>query len=167
MAQDLAIAVIHGVGSQKKDFSLAMRGEIDARVEGHGGDPGRIAWREILWGDITAQPLGRYLEKARRQSQLDSFTLRRFLMSTMGDAAAYQCVKNKETAAYTKIHAIVRGVIGQLHADVGERNQPLVVMAHSMGGQIMSNYVWDLQVGNVYLQTSHVLRDSPNARDLT
>ncbi len=149
MAQDLAIAVIHGIGSQDEGFSLAMREEIDARVEGHGGDPGRIAWGEILWADVTELPLGRYLEKARRQAQLDYFTLRRFLVSTVADAAAYQCVRNKETAAYAKIHAIVRGVIGQLHADVGERNQPLVVMAHSLGGQIISNYVWDLQVGNV------------------
>ena len=149
MSKDLAIAVIHGIGSQQRDYSLPMREEIDARVAGHGADSSRIAWGEILWAEITEQVLGDYLEEARRQADLNYFALRRFLVSTVGDAAAYQCIKRKESATYTRIHAVVRQVIEQLYADVGERDQPLVVMAHSLGGQIMCNFVWDLQQGSV------------------
>jgi hypothetical protein len=142
MAKDLAIAVIHGIGSQDEKYSEPMQEEIDARL---GAAAQRIAWGEIWWADITEKPLGRYLDDARKKTELDYYWLRKLLVSTIGDAAAYQRVKKQESAVYGKIHARVRAVIEDLHAEVGQRNQPLLVLAHSLGSQIMSNYVWDLQ----------------------
>ena len=45
------------------------------------------------------------------------------------------------------IHERVRATLAELRADTDD-DTPLVVLAHSFGGQIMSNYIWDLQVGH-------------------
>ena len=151
MSKDLAIAVIHGVGWQQAGYSNAMMAEINGRLSReHGLDSQRIAWSEIHWAPITEALQRTYLSEARET--LHWLPVRELLVSFLGDAAAYQRVHGVETSTYTQIHALVRQSIDELHGKLGQSDRPLVVLAHSMGGHIISNYIWDLQRGHVSAQ---------------
>ena len=83
MAKELAIAVIHGMGSQESGFAGPMIEEIDGRVRRRGKDPAKIAWKPIFWDDIVGARQTKYLSDVRRENKLDFIGLRRFVVSAL------------------------------------------------------------------------------------
>lgn len=151
MAKDLAIAVIHGMGSQDPSFADPMIEELDRRV---GKDADRIAWKTIFWADILAPRQRQYFRDANRNNDLDYVRLRKFVISALGDAAAYQKVESAANTTYERIHERVEQRIGDLFENDLERTSPpLIVLAHSLGGHIMSNYIWDMQHAGAHVST--------------
>ncbi|HIE64460.1 MAG: hypothetical protein ABGX83_05140 [Nitrospira sp.] len=68
------------------------------------------------------------------------------MLSALGDASAYQKVGSKGSSTYEKIHKRIEKGIKSLYVNgLQSKSKPLIVMAHSLGGHIMSNYIWDMQ----------------------
>src|SRR5210317_1213992 len=146
MSAELAVLVIHGMGSQIPDFAEDMIEELNDRVKGLGKDPERIAWKSIYWANILEGRQRAYLRDAKRSGDLDYIGLRKFMLSAFGDASAYQKVESKENTTYKKIHKRVGRDIKSLYVTgLQSRPKPLIILAHSLGGHIMSNYIWDMQ----------------------
>lgn len=146
MTDRLGVIVIHGMGSQKPDFAEEMIDEVNGRLaRKHRKDVSRIAWQPVYWADVLEDAQVRYLRAARRAADLDYIGLRRFMLTAFGDAAAYRRADGPNST-YKRIHRVVKEKIRRLYREGLERNEaPLAVMAHSLGGQIMSNYIWDMQ----------------------
>ena len=146
MAKKLAIAVIHGMGWQSPDFAREMTDELNEWVADSGKDPDEIAWKPIFWANIVEPRQKAYLKKANANDELDYMALRRFVISSLGDVSAYQVVKSTHNTTYELIHDRVRERISELDGELDSSDTtPLIVMAHSLGGHIMSNYIWDIQ----------------------
>lgn len=144
----LAVLVIHGMGSQREDFAVPMIGELKARLDRKGHDPSQVAWQAVFWADVLAERQRRYLEAAQASARLDFVTLRRFVVSALGDAAAYRFVDGP-SETYVRIHDRIRERIAHLYdAKLDATGAPLAVLAHSLGSHIMSSYIWDTQNGN-------------------
>ncbi len=145
MAKRLGIAVIHGMGEQEEDFAAEMIDELNGRVGDLNKDPAEIAWQSIYWADILAKTQKDYLEEAKNNHDLDWVWLRKFVVNYVGDAAAYQKVTSSANTTYEKIHERVSQAINDLNGQLPGDDLPLIVLAHSLGGHIMSNYIWDMQ----------------------
>lgn len=146
MDKELSIAVIHGIGSQKSDFAEPMIREINSRIFDLKKEPDKIAWKRIFWADVLEARQLQYLRDAERSGDLDFKRLRKFVLTAFGDATAYQKVQSSANTTYEEIHAKVEKAISDLfHVDLASTSKPLIVMAHSLGGHIMSNYIWDIQ----------------------
>lgn len=78
---------------------------------------------------------------------LDWQKIRNFVIHNFGDALAYHRDTSKESA-YVEIHQIVSTGITNLKGALPNPNSPIVVIAHSLGAHIMSNYIWDQQASN-------------------
>ena len=144
MSKELAVLVIHGMGSQKDDFANEMIKEVGGRVPGSE----RIAWKSVFWADILSKRQDNYLRRANRNNDLDFIKLRKFVVGALADASSYRFVANDSTSTYNRVHTIVRDAMKDLFENPKLLNgtvKPLVVMAHSLGGHIMSNYIWDIQ----------------------
>ncbi len=86
------------------------------------------------------------LRDAKRSGNLDFLSLRKFVLTALGDASAYQKVNGTQNTTYEQIHERVRNEIERLYTiDLGAAAKPLIILAHSLGGHIMSNYIWDMQ----------------------
>ena len=147
MPKRLAIAVIHGMGEQEEGFAADMIDELNGRVGDLNKDPEEIAWQPIFWADILAGPQKGYLEEAENNHDLDWVWLRKLVVNYLGDAAAYQKVTSPANTTYELIHGRVRDGVTALNDALDDPETPLIVMAHSLGGHIMSNYIWDVQHG--------------------
>ena len=146
MSAELAILVIHGMGSQTPGFAEGMIRELNDRGSDRHKDPGTIAWASIYWADILERRELKYLRDAERTNDLDLIRLRRFMLTSFGDASAYQKVESEANTTYEEIHErIRRGINALFTEDLQNNAKPLIVMAHSLGGHIMSNYIWDMQ----------------------
>jgi len=143
---DVAVAVIHGMGNQDRDFAKPLIAELRRRIEKGGKDPARIAWQPIYWADLLDGAELAYFNRAKHQGDLDYQRLRRFVVTAFGDAVAYQQVTSPHNTTYQDIHGRVREAIHELFVEgLGSTPKPLIVLAHSMGGHILSNYLWDAQ----------------------
>ncbi len=146
MAIDVGVLVIHGMGSQKPDFADPIIKELSERISGLKKDAERVAWRSVYWADFLERRQMKYFNDADRSGNLDFKGLRKFVLTALGDASAYQKVESKENTTYEEIHRRVRAEVENIYKiDMGSKPKPLIVLAHSLGGHIMSNYIWDMQ----------------------
>lgn len=142
----LALAVIHGIGGLTKadPWDTARRTYSDPLRRGLIDRLGArtvaqdIAWREIFWNDIIQDWQSAFED--RLAARMVVGPLRRFVISGLGDAGAYAW-SPKGDSTYQRIHARVDAALRALEADTG--GGPLVLVAHSMGGHILSNFLWD------------------------
>jgi len=147
----LAILVVHGMGSQTRDgFEKStgkMIGLISGALRDGGVDPGEAAWKCGYWGDILQDHEDKLLRRFE-WSRLDWKWLRHFVIDNLGDAVAYQRLPCKPDDFYYQIHGRLHRELLELRAATGNQDVPLLVMAHSLGSYIMSNYIWDRQSAN-------------------
>ncbi len=144
MEKDLGVLVIHGMGSQHNGFANPLIDEVTELLGSSAG--ARVAWAPVYWQDILESRQLAYMREAKRNHDVDALRLRSFVVSALGDAAAYQKVAGSKNQTYERIHTKVEESLSEL-ADVqlGGAKCPIVVVAHSLGGHIMSNFIWDRQ----------------------
>ena len=148
-SKKLAVAVIHGIGSQankkpqvsdQQTFSKGLYKKLRSKL-GRKVMKNDIAWREIFWADILQDRQDQYLDSISSWVKVGG--VRRLLVNNFADALAF----SRRGTAYDELQNRIRATIADLRRDVDE-DTPLVIMAHSFGGRIMSNYMWDLQSGS-------------------
>ncbi len=144
MSTKIAVAIVHGVGITKPDFAEEMIEEIKERFTKQTGlDAGAaLVFRPIYWGHILQQPEDELWRRMKQGGDLDFTSLRRFMVSFAADALAYQPAEG-ERDKYEEIHAVYARELCWL-ADNAGADAPLIVIAHSLGTIITSNYFYDL-----------------------
>ncbi len=65
-------------------------------------------------------------------------------MCNLSDAASYRKTGRRNGGTYSAIHREIDEVVKDLAKDLGP-DAPIVIIAHSLGGHIMSNYIYDQQ----------------------
>ena len=148
----VAVLVIHGIGGQRADFAEPLIRGVNREVKRLGADASAIAWQPVYWDDLLVPRQQAYLKRALKDGRLNHQRLRQFVVSALGDAGAYRqrpsgtLADTQSGRTYERVHARIQEQLsGLYHGPLSERPVPLVLMAHSFGGHILSNYVWDSQ----------------------
>lgn len=144
----LAVAIIHGIGTQadlRDDeglhaYAQYLIGSLRQRL---GSEAQHIAFESLYWASVLDDREQRYLDKLA-QEPVTWRWLRRIVTTFLGDAAGYRQVCQAYDNTYEEVHQHVRNGLYALRAKVGP-DTPLVVLGHSLGGHIFSNYAWDQQ----------------------
>jgi hypothetical protein len=157
----LGVLLIHGMGSQERDYAEPMIQELRSRVRKKGGDDRQIAFEGVWWAPVLADKEASLLRNMADGNDLDWMELRRFVVHSLADAIAYQDTYRPTTPdqinVYRQVHDRIAEAVRSLRdriraeADPAAPEVPLVVIAHSLGCHMISNYIWDV-------------RDSPNAK---
>ncbi|MFD1511437.1 hypothetical protein [Lacimonas salitolerans] len=154
----VAVAVIHGMGSQGDkpqdpnaiSFSADLYRGLRARMGAERFDR-LVGWREIFWADVLQSRQQQYMDDALA-GKARWMQTRDFVMHRLADAAAYRWEKGESAHVYRDIHGRVAAALAHLETVTGPR-APLIVLAHSLGGHILSNYIWDMQKGHATAPT--------------
>ncbi len=141
---ELGVLIVHGMGAQPADFADGFIAEMQGRLLRSGIEPEAISWRPGWWADVVNQREDELWETLARDHTLRYEGTRRFVISHFGDALAYQRVPSQGTDVYRTIHARIREHLAALRTGMGG-DKPVVVLAHSLGSAIVSNYIWDEQ----------------------
>jgi hypothetical protein len=161
MAYRMGVLLIHGMGQQERADAAPMIRELCEHVTAAGGDADEICFESAWWAPVLEGREKDLLRRMEMGNDLDWMKLRRFVVHSLGDAIAYQDT-NRHTApdqinVYQQVHARIAQAMAQLRTRIRAQaapdapEVPLVVIAHSLGCHMISNYIWDV-------------RDSPNAR---
>lgn len=146
MTQKVAVAILHGIGNQNEKFADKITDALCKRCKPVLGDD--LVIQSVHWAPVLndAETL---LKKRTKTSKapLIQRKLRSFMIDFMGDAFAYQPTSHDRNA-YAGIHAKFAGTLRRLADEAGPQ-APLVVIAHSLGSIIASNFIYDLQTDPV------------------
>ncbi len=150
----VAVAVIHGIGNLSKNpptqsDKITYSAQLHKRIRNCFG-PGRfdanIAWREVFYSDLMQKNQNDLLQRTAGKTRQK--LLRRQVVSNLGDAASYRFSADPNNTLYREVHGRANQVFAELAEDTNE-SAPLVVLAHSLGGHVISNLIWDCQHGYV------------------
>jgi hypothetical protein len=154
MAQRIAVAVIHGMGNQSIDYASTFSEGIikyfmkKYKMEGlQSNTINPVVIEPVYWAPIV-QRLEERLWNRVNGDDLDWTWLRRFVVSYLGDAIAYESTFSRDSILseeiYKAIHDEFAKTLKVLSMKAG-KDAPLVIISHSLGTIIASNLVYDLQ----------------------
>jgi len=145
MAPELGGGVVHGIGIQHPDFATAFIAEMQDRLHDLGMAADAVQWEAAYWADLLNKRERDLWNALARDYDLDWVTVRKFFLNFFADAIAYQRVPDQHSDMYHQIHQRIHDRLVDLRTALGQQDKPLVIIAHSLGSVIMSNYIWDEQ----------------------
>lgn len=140
MKKQIGVFTIHGIGSQKAGFSAGLVAQLCKHL---GDRKSRFQWEEIHWANVMKVREDILLE-CMKEVELDWMSARNFVVNGFGDALAYHRDFERDSA-YSVVHQVISSTIENFYSTFPARNTPVVMLAHSLGCHIMSNYLWDTQ----------------------
>jgi hypothetical protein len=142
MSSSVAVCIIHGIGRQPADFAKGMMQALMERCQPLCGDG--LVMETVHWAPVTQAAEDTLWQRLQQGGPLNYSTIRRFLIDFLADAAAYQIAPG-DRQTYDAVHAVFASTLRRLAQRAGP-TAPLIVIAHSLGSIIASNYLYDLQV---------------------
>lgn len=146
----VGVLLIHGMGSQEEGFADPMIKRLRRELERDGVDPARVEFQPIWWAPVLLERQAKLLAAMQAGNDLDWIKLRRFVIEALGDAVAYQKTfqnpsEGDELPVYDAVHTAIGESIHALARRLQDSRAPLLLVAHSLGCHMMSNYIWDVQ----------------------
>jgi len=147
----LAIAVIHGLGSEEEFYSVELKHRITEEyikgAEGRLEDD--LLFFEIYWADLVKDELESFRKKANYKGDLAYRNLRQI----MTDTQALSLLYTPGTEIYDAINNRIKDGMRKFasHRRVIPEETPLVMLAHSYGGVMMTHFIRSMQNSSTQL----------------
>ncbi len=141
MANNIAVLTIHGMGDTERGYSDDIRKKLSRAL---GSKWGHVHFGEIYYQDIFQDHQKKLFDRYKKNDDIDWIRLRRFLLYGFSDAAGFERQASLPNSAYEQVQNNVLDEIDAAYDEVGEEGK-VVIVAHSLGCHIISNYIWDAQ----------------------
>jgi hypothetical protein len=135
-----ALLAIHGMGEQRPGYSDELRLELQTRLGVRAGD---LAFEEVFYQDLLQDNERRYWDRVR--TDLRWHDLRKFMLFGLADVVALEAGKEHPRSAYTGVQARIAAALLRAWKAMNRTDGPVLFLAHSLGGHLLSNYLWDTQ----------------------
>lgn len=155
MSFKLGVLLVHGIGNQDPEFADNMIQALRRKIKSLGADDNLICFEPVWWAPVLSEREEALLAKMSKEKGLDNLwmPLRRFVVQVLADAIAYQDTPTSQDQinVYDEIHETFRKKVHELrnnihnNSDSTTQEAPLIVIAHSLGCHMISNYIWDVR----------------------
>lgn len=148
MSQKIAVAIIHGAGSQGPDFADPMIVKIIHQFQSRLPDDNqsvqdKLVFRSIYWANILAKKQRILWNTVKDDDDALNFDdIRKFIINFGADAVAYQPGANRREM-YNNVHQTMATALNELAVEAGPQ-APLCIIGHSIGTVVTHNYLFDL-----------------------
>lgn len=144
MSPAIGVLVIHGMGDQMEQFGAPL---IDGLQRQLGATAGSVAFESCFWADVLQHHQDQIWQRLKRSGVMSWPASRQWVLSSFGDPPAYLSgFFRSGQQAYGLIHERVRSSLRSLERRLDPQGpRSLVILAHSLGSVIVTNYIWDEQ----------------------
>lgn len=139
MPKTVALVVVHGMGDTPPDYHDELEDELADELDDTWN---KVVFKPVYYQDVLQASQAAIFKKMR--PHIDWKKLRKFLLFGFSDAASLEHKKEGPDSAYTKTQAVIRRALEDVF-DAAGGSLPVVLLAQSLGGQVMSNYISDAQ----------------------
>lgn len=147
MNKKLGVLFIHGMGSTMDDYAHDAIQELRNRISGRGLNREDVAWESVFWAPVLSPREKQLWVDLSAENDLNWAKLRKFFINGFGNTTAYQQVQDRRNDVYGRIHGLIHDALRELRGRLGAADKPLVVIAHSLGSVMVTDYIWDRQKG--------------------
>lgn len=142
----LGVLIIRGSGGSGFDRQEKFIEKVNTQLAKSGVDVNQIAHEYIDWYGPLQNQQEILLERMfnHKELKLKSKLLRKFLFTNIADLINYGGKPNLSDDIYKKTQQLLHDSVVKLQSKVAE-NAPLVILASSMGTEVINNYIWDRQ----------------------
>jgi hypothetical protein len=139
--QHVAVIFVHGIHGNVLDFA----GKMERKLREQLADDLQpyLQFRSVFWADKVRGNQGDYYGAVQKTRSVRHRTLRKLVIETLGDAAAYQKTPNRQNSVYYAVHEKIGNAIGELDLP-DHKDRPLILIGHSLGCHVISTFLYDL-----------------------
>ena len=137
MGTDIAVIPIHGMGDQWINYWHPLKDGVARRL---GDEMKHVHFFSIYYQDVL---------KANQNDMIDRMKhyvgwklVREFLLWAVSDATSIESNKHVKNSTYDQVQREIVDVLDNVYDTLGPK-VPVVIVAQSLGGQVISNYLWD------------------------
>lgn len=135
----IGVLYVHGMGDTEKNYSAHLNKMLFRALPDH--DERLIQTHEVYYSPVLQTQQNSLDAVYRRWSpKLGSKRTRRALLSSLGDAGSLLNAHNR--TAYKDVQIKIHHGLEALQERIGP-NGKIVIVAHSLGVEVVSNYLWD------------------------
>lgn len=139
MAKRIAVMTIHGMGDTDRSYAEPLIKKLNSRLDPEA--QAEIHYGKIYYQDILQENQETLFENSR--SQIDQKALRKFLLFGISDAAGLEYSRTKQEGVYKESQKRIFDGLGEAFTAADGVQIPVILVAQSLGGQVISNYIWD------------------------
>lgn len=143
MERKVGVLLIHGLGEHSDDYAHDTIQHLKERISGKGLNREEVAWESVYWRPVLSDREQQLWVDLSAGHDLNWVKQRKFLITAFGSATTYL---SKGDHSYQQMYDKVHQSLVSLQEKLRGENKPLIVMAHSLGAMIVSDYIWDRQV---------------------
>jgi hypothetical protein len=146
MKKKIGVLLIRGAG--KADSSSDREkfvGQLNKQLLKNSINPQEIHYEFVNWYAPTQVNEDLLLKRFFSSDyKIRARKLREFIINLVSDIVAYVGEPNKKSTAYEQTHALIYSSVKTIENEV-EPGAPIILLASSLGTEIISNYIWDRQ----------------------
>lgn len=146
--KDAALITFHGMGKEDLDYYVPLMERLRKELGSDVAD--RISFQHVNYARILQEPQNKLWEAIEKeQNNKVAWTpLRQFLLFGFGDAGALENSAHRNPAQYLRVQETIQEALDRAYIELGEdKTKPVIIVAHSLGCQVISNYLWDAYKG--------------------
>lgn len=147
MAVKTVVLAIHGMGDTKPDYAGGLKKKLAKKV---GSKWKNVYFDSIYYADVFQHNQNNIFNRIKASDDIDWIGLRKFLMFGFSDVAGFERNANLPNSPYELVQNKILDTLDKAYDAVGP-NADVVVIAHSLGTHIISNYIWDAQAKDAKL----------------
>lgn len=143
MSKEIGIITIHGMGDTNPNYYLELKSKLRKSV-------GKTRWDEkvhlepVFYQDLLQGHQEDYWNEIDDEYSLKWDFLRKFMLFSFSDAASIEhSLRSKNPKLYIAVHKKIATAFDRVLAKLGDPNKPVIIVAHSLGCEQVSNYIWD------------------------
>lgn len=142
---ELGVVIIHGMGDPEPGFAASL---VEGVQRSLGGDAASVAFEPCFWSDILQVGQNNIWDRLQlAPTPLHFSWLRHWVVGTLGDPAGYLSgYEQRGTPVLQNVHERFAQSLAALEGRLRDPDSaPIVVLAHSLGGVVVTNYLWNLE----------------------
>ncbi len=143
--KDVALITLHGMGKVKKHYYSDLEEGLKKRLD---DDWTRVSFQNVQYAPILQDPQDEFWKDVIEHpgNDIDATKLRKFFPYGFGDAGSLEYSANHKAEKYLEVQEEIQRALTDAYIDLGEdRSKPVVIIAQSLGCQVISNYLWDAE----------------------
>lgn len=143
MSKELALITIHGMGGIDKNYYKGFESIISSMM---GKKWEHISMKPVFYDFILERPQEKLWETMVKYNKLDNEFLRRIFLSSFSDATSLEHSQKTDKELYIRVQYEIFMALDMALAEMaGGVSKPVVLVAYSLGCQVISSYIWDAQ----------------------
>ena len=165
--KEVALITLHGMGKVKTSYYSELEGMLKSRLKDKWT---KVSFQNVEYASILQTPEDELWASmiATPENELDGTKLRQFFLFGFGDAGSLEHSAQTDKYQYIAVQREIQKALDHALLDFdGDEKRPVIIIAQSLGCQVISNYLWDAQHGiNIFSESSADQSGKANFRSL-